>query len=74
MMGFLRYAGRNDFETAAHYLQPIPRQRTDLVQRAKELQAMNSKLNINIGLLSDDPSGTIDGGLPLSEVHAGVLA
>ena len=74
MMGFLKYAGRNDFETAARYLQPNRRQRTDLVERAKELQALDPNLKINIGLLSDDPSGTIEGGLPLNEVHAGVLA
>jgi MscS family membrane protein len=74
MMGFLKYAGRNDFETAARYLQPTPRQRTDLVQRAKELQALDSKLKISIALLSDDPNGAVENGLPLGEVHAGVLA
>ena len=56
MMGFLRYAGRNDFETAARYLESIPKRRTDLVQYAKELQALDSKLKINITLLSNDPT------------------
>jgi MscS family membrane protein len=73
MMGILKYAGRNDFETTARYLQPIPRQHTDLAQRAKELQALQSKYKINIALLSDDPNGTVEAGLPPGEVHAGVL-
>ncbi len=73
LMGLLKYGAQQDFVTAARYLQPAPGQDTDLVQRAKELQALYPKLNSNIALLSDDPNGSIDAGLPPGEVRAGVL-
>lgn len=73
MMGLLKYGTQQDFATAARYLQPTPGQDTDLVQRAKELQALYSRFKSNIALLSDDPSGTVDAGLAPGEVRAGVL-
>src|ERR1700733_4781945 len=73
LMGLLKYGAQQDFAAAAHYLQPTPGQDTDLVQRAKELQALFSKLNSNIALLSDDPNGSIDAGLPPGQVRAGVF-
>jgi MscS family membrane protein len=73
LMGLLKYGAQQDFAAAARYLQPTPGQDTDLVQRAKELQALFSKLNSNIALLSDDPNGSIDAGLPPGQVRAGVL-
>jgi MscS family membrane protein len=74
MMGFLKYEQREDYGTAALYLQPTPGRDTNLAQRAKELQAMHSRLKGDIALLSDDPSGTVEAGLPLGQVRAGVLA
>ena len=74
VMGFLQYEGRQDFVTAARYLQPISGKSADLVQRAKELKALRSKFQSNIALVSDDPSGTADPGLPPGQVRAGVLA
>ena len=44
MMGLLKYAEREDYETAARYLQPTPGQDTNLAQRAKELQALHAKV------------------------------
>ncbi len=73
LMGLLKYGAQQDFATAARYLQPTPGQHTDLVQRAKELQALYSKFYSNIALLSDDPNGSIDAGLPPGHVRAGVL-
>jgi MscS family membrane protein len=73
MLGLLKYGGREDFATAARYLQLAPGQDTDLVQRAKEFQALHTRLNSNVGLLSDDPNGTVEPGLPPGEVRAGVL-
>src|SRR5271155_3786250 len=73
-VGFLRYAEREDFTTAARYLQPAPGQdTTELVQRLKELRAMRSKFKGQIDLLSDEPNGLIEAGLPLGEVRAGEL-
>ena len=74
MMGFLKYEQLGDYGTAARYLQPTPRQNTNLAERAKELQALQGKLKSNIVLLSDDPKGTVEPGLPPGQVRAGVLA
>ena len=73
IMGFLKYEQQGDYATAALYLQP-PDQKEDLVQRAKELQALRGKFNGSIGLLSDDPNGAVVPGLPPGQVRAGVLA
>jgi MscS family membrane protein len=44
-----------------------------LVQRAKELQALHARFKSDVGLLSDDPSGAVEAGLPLGELRVGVL-
>ena len=72
-MGLLKYAERQDFATAARYLQPPPGQDTNLVQLAKELQALHSRFKGNVDLLSDDPNGTVEAGLPPGQVRAGVI-
>ena len=74
MMGYLKSEEHEDYETAARYLQPTPGQETDLAQLAKELQALHRKFKGNIALLSDDPNGAVEAGLPPGQVRAGVLA
>ena len=73
MMGLLEYSERDDYETAARYLQPMPGEDKNLPQRAEELRALQGKLKGNIGLLSNDPNGTVEPGLPPGQVRAGVL-
>src|SRR5271155_4160192 len=73
VMGLLKYAEQRDFATAAHYLQPTPGQDTDLVQSARELQALHAKFKGNIDLLSDEPNGSVEPGLPPGEGRAGVI-
>jgi len=73
VMGFLKYEEQDDFATAARYLQPAPGGNTDLVQRAREMQVLRARFNGEIGLLSDDPKGTVEAGLPPGEVRAGVF-
>ena len=73
MMGLLKCEENEDYETAARYLQPTPGQETNLAQRAREFQALQGKLRGNIALLSADPSGTVEAGLPPGEVRAAVL-
>jgi MscS family membrane protein len=73
MMGLLKCTEHEDYETAARYLQPVPRQDMNLAQMAKELEALQSKFKGNIGLLTNDPNGTVEPGLPPGEVRAGVL-
>jgi hypothetical protein len=60
VIGFLKCAGRQDYATAARYLQPTPGQDTDLARRAKELQELHARFKSSIGMLSDDPNGTIE--------------
>jgi MscS family membrane protein len=73
VMGLLKYAERQDFANAARYLEPTPGQDTNLIERAKQLQALHSKFRGDIDLLSDDPDGTIEAGLPPGQVRSGVL-
>jgi MscS family membrane protein len=72
-MGFLKYQGRRDFATAARYLQLPPDEEIDSAQLAKELDALLPRFKSNVGLLSDDPNGTVEPGLPPGQVRAGVL-
>jgi len=73
LVGFLKYAESEDYATAARYLQPTPGQETDLVQRVRELRALRSKFKGDIDLLSDEPGGSVEAGLPIGEVRAGAL-
>lgn len=73
MMGLLKSVQREDYKTAAHYLQ-APDRNTNLEQRAKEIRALQGKFTIYLALLSDDPNGTVDPGLRPGQVRAGVLA
>src|SRR5271166_3510626 len=73
LMGLLKYEQLEDFTTAARYLQPTSG-RNNLVERAREFQALHSGFDAKIALLSDDPNGTVEAGLPPGQVRAGVLA
>ncbi len=72
-MGVLKYAERQDFSTGARYLQPPSGPNVNMVQLAKEFQALHSRFSGDIDLLSDDPKGTVEAGLPPGEVRAGVI-
>jgi MscS family membrane protein len=72
-MGFIKYIHRKDYRTAARYLQPIPGEDVNLEERAKQLGALYQRFEGDIALLSDDPQGTVENGLPPGEVRAGVL-
>jgi MscS family membrane protein len=73
MTGLLKSIERGDYDNAARYLQSTPGRNTNLAQRAKELHALQGRFEGNIGLLSDDPNGTVEPGLPPGQVRAGVL-
>ena len=74
MMGLLKYSLREDYKTAARYLQPTPGRATNLTERAEQLHALQPRLKSNIGLLSNDPNGRVEPGLPPGQVRAGVLS
>ena len=71
IIGLLKCGERADYENAARYLQPTPGRNTNLVERAKEFRALQQSLKSNISLLSDDPNGTVEPGLPPGQVRAG---
>lgn len=73
MMGLLKYEAREDFATAARYLQPPPGMETEMVQVAREIQTLRRFYKGDIALLSDDPAGEVEPGLPLGKVRAGVV-
>jgi MscS family membrane protein len=73
LMGFLTHEQRGDFATGARYFQLPPGKKTDLVQLAKELRVLAPNFKGDINLLSDDPDGELDPGLPPGQVRAGVI-
>jgi len=74
MMSFLKWTEREDYSTAAHYLQPVPKKSTDLEQCARELAALLQKgFTGNLALLSDDAAGNAEPGLPPGQIRAGLL-
>ena len=74
VMGLLKYAERQDFATAARYLQLPPGQDTNVSQLAREFQALSHRFKGDVDLLSDDPNGTVEAGLPPGQVRAGMFA
>ncbi len=72
ILGLLKCTERGDYENASLYLQPTPGRNTHLTQRAKEFRALQRAFKSNIALLSDDPNGTVEPGLPPGQIRAGV--
>lgn len=73
IVGLLKFCEAENYQTAALYLQPSPRQNSNMAQLAKEFQALQGHFESNIGLLSDDPNGEVEPGLPPGQVRAGAL-
>src|SRR5271167_1583170 len=74
VMGLLKYAERQDFATAARYLQLPPGRDANLAELAKEFLALHSRFKGNVDLLSDDPNGTVESGLAPGQARAGVFS
>ena len=70
---FLRHEGRQDFATAAHYLQALPGEEGNLPEEARELQALRGSFKGDLALVSNEPDGAVEPGLPPGEVRAGLL-
>jgi MscS family membrane protein len=71
--GLAKCGVREDFACAARYLQPPPGQQMDMQEVARELQALRSGYKGNLILLSEDPNGAVEEGLPPGEQRAGVV-
>jgi MscS family membrane protein len=74
IIGLLKSEEREDYANAARYLQPTSGQNINLGERAKEFRALQPRFKSNPGLLSADPNGTVELGLPLGQVRAGAWA
>jgi MscS family membrane protein len=71
VMGLLKCMEQQNYGTAALYLQTPPGQQ-DLPQLVKELKALRPKFRGNPNLLTDDPQGVVESGLPPGQVRAGM--
>ncbi|MDT8069088.1 MAG: mechanosensitive ion channel [Terriglobia bacterium] len=72
IFGFVRYSRREDYTTAAQYLQPTYGKDPEAV--ARELQElMDLKFRGRLEFISDKPEGSIDDGLPLDRDRVGTI-
>jgi MscS family membrane protein len=74
VLGFLKFEEREDYANAARYLQSGPEDNVNWILRAKGARDLDARFQGNIALLSDDPNGTVEPGLPPGHVRAGVLS
>ncbi len=72
-MGFLKSLNRGDYADTALYLQEPATSGVTLQQRLSQLRALRRYFKADIGHLSDDPNGTSERGLPMSQVRAGTF-
>src|SRR3974390_549524 len=70
---FLRHEGRGDFATAARFLQAPPGEEAALPEIAREVRALHGRARVDMALVSDDPNGAVEAGLPPGQVRAGVF-
>ena len=69
--GLLRSMAREDYATAARYLQPTPG--VNLIEAVKQAQTLRSYFEGDLLLLSDEPKGTVEAGLPPGEERLGTV-
>ena len=73
MMGLLRAAERQDYQTAARYLQTVPGQDLSSELTAKDFRALHTHFKGDLALLTDDPQGAVEPGLAPGQVRAGAI-
>jgi MscS family membrane protein len=71
LIGFLKYGAIGDYATASHFLQLPPGE--SLAELTPEIRTLYPNFQGSINLLSDDPNGTVEAGLPPGQVRAGVV-
>ena len=71
LIGLLKYESIGDYATASRYLQLPPG--LNLAELTKEFRSLYPNFQGSINLVSDDPNGTVETGLPSGEERAGVL-
>jgi MscS family membrane protein len=73
VIGFLKSTQREDYATTARYMQLYRGQEVDFPELSKEMRALYPNFQGSLNLLSDDPEGSVDPGLPPGQVRAGVV-
>jgi MscS family membrane protein len=71
LMNLLKYEAVGDYATAARFLQLPPGE--SLAQLTKEFRTLYPNFQGAINLVSDDPRGSLEEGLPPGQVRAGVI-
>ena len=71
LINFLKYSTSGDYATAARFLQLPPGE--NLEQLSKEFRVLYPNFKGTINLVSDDPNGSVEAGLPPGQVRAGVM-
>jgi len=72
--GFIRAIHRDDFATAASYMQATPKQQASTKVLARDLkELMDRYFNELIADISDSPTGALDDGLPPDRERVGLL-
>ena len=71
--GLLRCSEREDFACVARYLQPPLDRQMDMLEVARESQALRTRYKGSIAALSDDPDGRVEEGLLPGQERAGVV-
>jgi MscS family membrane protein len=71
VMNLLKYEASGDYATAARFLQIPPG--ANLQQLTQEFRMLYPNFQGGINLLSDDPNGSVEAGLPPGQVRAGAV-
>jgi MscS family membrane protein len=71
LINFMKYESSGDYETAARFLQLPPDE--NLAELTKEFRVLYPNFKGSINLISDDPNGSVEAGLPVGQIRAGVI-
>ncbi len=71
LLNLMKYEATGDYATAARFLQLPPDE--NVVELTKEFRILSPNFQGSINLVSDDPNGSVEAGLPPGQVRAGVL-
>ena len=71
LLNLMKYQAIGDYATAARFLQLPPGE--NIAELTKEFRALYPNFQGAINLISDDPNGSVEEGLPPGQVRAGVV-
>jgi MscS family membrane protein len=71
LMNLMKYEASGDYATAARFVQLPPS--ANLAQITKEFRALYPDFQGSVNLVSDDPNGSVETGLPFGQQRVGVI-